>query len=74
MLGLDKDVVSMTEDGFTMDLRFQDEPVRHKLLDLVGDLMLMGTNPLKLKARFISIKGGHEMDVDMARRLQALVK
>lgn len=69
MLGLENDVVSMTEDGFTMDLRFDDEPVRHKLLDLVGDLMLCGTNPLKIKARFISIKGGHEMDVEMAKRL-----
>lgn len=73
MLGLENDVVSMTEDGFTMDLRFDDEPVRHKLLDLVGDLMLCGTNPLKIKARFISIKGGHEMDVEMAKQLaQAL--
>jgi UDP-3-O-[3-hydroxymyristoyl] N-acetylglucosamine deacetylase len=69
MLGLEELVVSMTEDGFTMDLRFEDEPVRHKLLDLVGDLMLCGVNPLKIKARFISIKGGHEMDVEMAKQL-----
>lgn len=71
MLGLDKDVVSLTEDDFTMPLRFADEPVRHKLLDLIGDLMLAGVNPLRVKARFISIKGGHEMDVEMARKLSA---
>lgn len=69
MLGLENHVVSFTEDDFTMELRFADEPVRHKLLDLVGDLMLCGVNPLKIKARFISIKGGHEMDVEMAGRL-----
>ena len=34
MLGLVDDVVSLTSDGFTDKLRFEDEPVRHKLLDL----------------------------------------
>lgn len=69
LLGLDKDVVSLTDDGFTMPLRYPDEPVRHKLLDLIGDLALTGINPLRIKARFISIKGGHEMDVEMAKKL-----
>lgn len=73
MLGLDKDVVSLTEDGFTMPLKSADEPVRHKLLDLIGDLALIGINPLRIKARFISIKGGHEMDVDMARKLSSVL-
>ncbi len=74
MLGLEKDVVSLTEDGFTMDLRFDDEPVRHKLLDLIGDLMLCGVNPLKIRGRFISVKGGHEMDVELAKKLLQSIK
>ena len=74
MLGLQDDVVSLTEDGFTQPLRFEDEPVRHKLFDLVGDLALAGINPLSFKAKFISIKGGHELDVEMAKRLAALVE
>ena len=73
LLGLDKDVVSMTDDGFTMPLRYPDEPVRHKLLDLIGDLALIGINPMRIKACFISIKGGHEMDVDIARKLVSLL-
>ncbi|HEY9713458.1 MAG TPA: UDP-3-O-acyl-N-acetylglucosamine deacetylase [Chroococcales cyanobacterium] len=73
LLGLQDDVVSLTADGFTKPLRFEDEPVRHKLLDLVGDLALAGVNPLRFKARFISIKGGHELDVEMAKRLESLV-
>lgn len=73
MLGLDSDVVSMTADGFTEPLRFEDEPVRHKLLDLIGDLSLCGLNPIALKARFISIKAGHELDVAMARKLAAQI-
>lgn len=69
MLGLAGEVVSLTANGFTQPLRFPDEPVRHKLLDLVGDLRLTGVNPMAFKASFISIKGGHQLDVELARRL-----
>jgi UDP-3-O-[3-hydroxymyristoyl] N-acetylglucosamine deacetylase len=71
LLGLDKDVVSLTADGFTHPLRYEDEPVRHKLLDLIGDLTLSGVNPLAIKARFVSIKAGHELDVELAKELAA---
>lgn len=74
MLGLGDDVVSLGPDGFNKELRFADEPVRHKLLDLIGDLSLSGVNPLRWKARFISIKGGHEMDVELAGKLQAALE
>ncbi len=70
MLGFDKDVVSYTNDDFTMPLKSPDEPVRHKLLDVIGDLMLCGVNPLAIKADFISIRGGHAIDVEMAKRLK----
>jgi UDP-3-O-[3-hydroxymyristoyl] N-acetylglucosamine deacetylase len=70
LLGLVDDVVSLTADGFTQPLRSPDEPVRHKVLDLIGDLALVGVNPLSWQARFISIKGGHELDVQLARELQ----
>lgn len=70
LLGLVDQVVSMTVDGFSDELRFKDEPVRHKILDLIGDLVLAGVNPLRWKARFISIKGGHELDVEMAKGLK----
>ena len=69
LLGFEKDVVSYTKDDFTMPLRSPDEPVRHKLLDLIGDLILSGINPLLVKASFVSIKGGHTIDVEMARKL-----
>jgi UDP-3-O-[3-hydroxymyristoyl] N-acetylglucosamine deacetylase len=74
MLGLADDSVSLTEDGFTKPLHFEDEPVRHKLLDLLGDLTLIGVNPMRVKAKFISIKGGHELDVQLARKLAPLIK
>lgn len=73
MLGIGNEVVSMTATGFSHELRFADEAVRHKILDLLGDLVLAGINPQRWKARFISIKGGHEMDVEMAKKLQSLL-
>jgi UDP-3-O-acyl N-acetylglucosamine deacetylase len=70
LLGI-TDQVSLTADGFSEALRYPDEPVRHKILDLIGDLALAGVNPLSWKARFISIKGGHELDVQLAKALSS---
>ena len=47
-------------------LRFQDEFVRHKLLDLLGDLYLLGR---PLKARIVAVKCGHNHNIEFAREL-----
>jgi UDP-3-O-[3-hydroxymyristoyl] N-acetylglucosamine deacetylase len=70
LLGLTDEVVSLTSDGFSQPLHFEDEPVRHKLLDFLGDLTLSGINPLAIQAQFISIKGGHAMDVELVKQLK----
>ncbi|HOD39812.1 MAG: UDP-3-O-(3-hydroxymyristoyl) N-acetylglucosamine deacetylase [bacterium ADurb.Bin243] len=44
-------------------LRYEDEFVRHKILDLVGDLFLTG---LSLKGHFVAIKSGHALNVKLA--------
>jgi UDP-3-O-[3-hydroxymyristoyl] N-acetylglucosamine deacetylase len=49
-------------------LRFEDEPVRHKLLDLIGDLYLLG-NPLI--GEIYSYKGGHKLNADFVRALKS---
>jgi UDP-3-O-[3-hydroxymyristoyl] N-acetylglucosamine deacetylase len=72
-LGIAEDSLNLTADGFSKPLRYEDEPVRHKLLDLLGDLTLSGINPMHFKARFVSIKGGHELDVQMATELSKLL-
>ncbi len=52
------------EDGILNEsLRSEDEFVRHKILDLVGDLFLTG---LSLKGHFIAMKSGHALNVKMA--------
>ena len=47
-------------------LRFSDELVRHKVLDIVGDLALIGK---RLKAHVITIKPGHATNVMMAQKI-----
>ena len=45
-------------------LRFQDEFVRHKILDLVGDLALIGR---RIRGHLIAVKPGHAANADLAR-------
>ncbi len=52
------------------DLRFTDEFVRHKMLDMVGDLALVG---VRVRAHIIGERPGHRGNVALARRLQRLV-
>jgi UDP-3-O-[3-hydroxymyristoyl] N-acetylglucosamine deacetylase/3-hydroxyacyl-[acyl-carrier-protein] dehydratase len=47
-------------------LRFPDEPVRHKLLDLIGDMFMVGRD---LHARIVATKAGHQLNAAMVRAL-----
>ena len=47
-------------------LRFPDEPVRHKVLDLIGDFFMLN---LDLSARIVATKAGHELNTLMVRAL-----
>jgi UDP-3-O-acyl N-acetylglucosamine deacetylase len=51
-------------------LRFADEPARHKVLDLLGDLSLCGFD---LAGHLVAYRSGHALNVDLARRLVARV-
>lgn len=55
------------EQGFSSPLRLEFEPVRHKCLDLLGDLYLLGR---PLQAKVLAIKAGHRWHVELLRRLQ----
>lgn len=52
-------------------LRFPNEPVRHKTLDLLGDLMLIG---VPIKGHVLAARSGHKANVDLARRMRNLYK
>ncbi len=47
-------------------LRFPDEFVRHKILDIMGDLFLLGR---PFKAHIVAVKSGHELNVKLARHV-----
>ena len=62
-------LVCNAEGWVNPPLRFSNEPVRHKLLDLVGDLSLLGTFPV---AHFLAYKASHDLHTQLARAIAQL--
>lgn len=54
-----------------LELRFQNECARHKLLDLIGDFSLVGA---PIKAKVIAYKSGHRINTEVARIVRKLVE
>ncbi len=50
-----------------VDLRFENEPARHKLLDIIGDLALVG---VPIKAHILAARPGHSSNVEFAKILK----
>lgn len=50
-------------------LRFPDEYVRHKVVDLLGDLLLLG---MPLHAHVVALRAGHALHLEFVRRLRRL--
>ncbi len=48
-------------------LRFSNEPVRHKILDMIGDLALLG---MPIQGHFIAARSGHKSNVELVRILR----
>lgn len=71
-LGIDKDV-QLGSSGILNDkeLRFKNEPCRHKLLDLIGDLALVGA---PIKAQILAARPGHQSNIEFARIIRNLYK
>ncbi len=49
------------------ELRYDNEPVRHKALDLIGDLALLG---MPLQGHVIASKSGHAANVELVKRIK----
>jgi UDP-3-O-[3-hydroxymyristoyl] N-acetylglucosamine deacetylase/3-hydroxyacyl-[acyl-carrier-protein] dehydratase len=54
-----------------MQLRFQNEPARHKLLDMIGDLALVGVH---LKGHIMAARPGHAANIAFAKKIKAAIK
>ena len=68
-----KPKVSVQPEGIlnNLELRFPNEPARHKLLDMVGDLALVGR---WFKARIIGTRPGHHANTEFAKLLRQVMK
>lgn len=69
----DKHDVEVKEQGIlnNTELKYQNEPARHKLLDVVGDLLLIGR---PLKAKIIATRPGHQSNVEFGKILKKHIK
>ena len=68
-----KDNIEVKSEGYlnNLELRFPNEPARHKLLDVVGDLALIG---YPIKARIIANRPGHSSNVEFAKKIKQSIK
>jgi len=66
-----KEKVTIGTNGIlnNKELRFKNEPVRHKLLDLIGDLALIGA---PIKAQILAARPGHKANVEFAKQIRKL--
>ena len=62
-----ENVIVYNDEGWMNKLRYADELVRHKILDIIGDLRLAGV----LKAHVIAVKSGHELNTKLAKKILA---
>jgi len=58
----------LEQGGYRNRPRFPDEPVRHKVVDLLGDLALLG---VRVRAHLVAVGAGHTTHVALARALRA---
>ena len=62
-----ENVVVFDQDKILSVPRFDDELIRHKILDAVGDLYLLG----HIKGHVIAVKTGHAFNAQIAKQIQA---
>lgn len=68
-----KDSISVKPNGIldNLTLHYPNEAARHKLLDVVGDLALIGT---RIKGKVIANKPGHQVNTEFAKKLSRIIK
>jgi len=69
-----ENTVGLTQTGYTTELHSEFEPANHKILDLIGDLYLIGFNPLKFKAHIIAKNAGHKTHIEFAKVIDYYLK
>jgi len=70
---LKKPKIEVKKEGIlnNVELRYKNEPARHKLLDVVGDLALIGR---PIKAQILAARPGHAANIAFAKRIKKLME
>ena len=68
-----KDSIAVTSNGIldNLTLHYPNEAARHKLLDVIGDLALIGT---RIQGKVIANKPGHFVNTQFAKKLSKIIK
>ena len=68
-----KDEISVKSNGIldNLTLHHPNEAARHKLLDVIGDLALVG---MPIQGRMIATKPGHKINTDFAKHIASLIR
>ena len=68
-----KKSIKISKDGYlnNLNLKYDNEAARHKLLDVVGDLMLIG---MPIKGKIIAHKPGHLLNTTFSKIMKDLIK
>ena len=68
-----RDDIDVAKEGIldNIELRYQNEPARHKLLDMIGDLALVGR---PIKGHIMAARPGHAANVAFAKKIKEQIK
>ncbi|HTS45339.1 MAG TPA: bifunctional UDP-3-O-[3-hydroxymyristoyl] N-acetylglucosamine deacetylase/3-hydroxyacyl-ACP dehydratase [Puia sp.] len=68
-----RDKIEVKSEGYlnNLELRFPNEPARHKLLDVIGDLALIG---YPVKGHIIANRPGHSTNVEFAKKIKHYIR
>ena len=68
-----KESISVTPNGIldNLDLHYPNEAARHKLLDVIGDLALIG---MKIRGKVVAEKPGHSINAKFAQKVSEVIK
>lgn len=68
-----KDKITVKPNGIldNLSLHFSNEAARHKLLDVIGDLALVG---VPIRGKVFAHKPGHKVNADFSRKLSQIIK
>ena len=72
-IAFNKEAIAVKPNGIldNLNLHYPNEAARHKLLDVVGDLALIGT---RLKGKVIANKPGHYVNTQFAKKMSKIIK